>query len=158
MMREWEEEEKLWEGDEIVRQLGREQNLEIELGRLVRTVHTVLTLWCDRQFEALSALTKGRELSAEQLEALWQETRQIMQGKPVVPRLEMLLESIVVSVDTHPPSTVWLVSLVLWKETNFWPFVEDTPGRLYLLLRDSITELYDVSIVRGEDYFKRKYG
>lgn len=157
-MHDWEEEEKLWEDDEIVRQLEREQRLILEVGRLVRTVHTVLTLWCDRQFEALAALTQGRALAAEQLEALWQETRQIMQGKPVVLRLEMLLESMDVSLDTPPPSIVWLVSLVLWKETNFWPFVEDTPGRLYLLLRDSITELYDVSIVKGNDYFKRKYG
>ncbi|GIV17365.1 MAG: hypothetical protein KatS3mg022_2800 [Armatimonadota bacterium] len=47
----------------------------------------------------------------------------------------------------------------LWEGDGIvWPFVEDTPGRLYLLLRDSITELYGVSIVRGEDYFKRKYG
>lgn len=157
-MHDWEAEEKLWEGDELVRQLIREQNMELEIGRLVRTVHTVLTLWCDCQFEALAALSRNRELSAEELAHLWQETRLIMQGKPVLPRLETLLESITVSVDTPPPSTVWFVSVVLWKETDFWPFVKDTPGRLYLLLRDSITELYDVSIVHREDYFRRRYG
>lgn len=155
MVPNWEAEEELWEGDEIMRQLLREQHLVVEVGRLVRTVHTVLTLWCDQQFSALEALTSGREMSAAQLEQSWREAREGMQGKPVVPRLEMLLESVAVCLLEPSPHPAWFVSVVLWKETNLWPFLEDTGERLYLVLRDSTSELYDVSIVRGEEYFQR---
>lgn len=141
--------------DAIMRLLLRQQEGVLEVGRLIRTVHLVLTLWCDKQFRALEAITQGRYLSASELSNLWQVIKDRMHSPPVVPPSNLLLESISISIETLPPTPQWRVYVRLWKSSDVHPPVEESGEGIGLLLKDSIGELYEVSIIHPKEFFRR---
>lgn len=138
-----------------MRLILRQQESVLEVGRLIRTVHLVLTLWCDKQFQALEAITQGRYLSASELGNLWQVIKDRMRTPPVVPPLDLLIDSISLALEEFPQNPQWRVYVRLWKPSDVNPIVEESNEGLALLLKDSVSNLYEVSLIHPEEFFQR---